>query len=119
MLLEGNNGTEQTLSRRKLLATMSLAGAAALITGVSTGDTMGRDVSVLETVYGGQDPGTWIGKTKCTPVNIWDYAGKEVAMFSYLSSLYYAWPEEMKAIDWDIVSMPSFKDLPKVGSGPR
>lgn len=78
---------------------------------------MGRDVYVLETVYGGQ-AGTWIGKTKCTPVNIWDYAGKEVAMFSYLSSLYYAWLEEMKAIDWDIVSMPSFKDLPKVGPVP-
>jgi multiple sugar transport system substrate-binding protein len=39
-----------------------------------------------------------------------------VAMFPYLSSLYYAWPEEMKAFDWDMVSLPTFKDLPNVGS---
>jgi len=46
MLLEGNTGTEQNVVRRKLLATMSLAGAAAGAAALIT----------LETVYGGQDP---------------------------------------------------------------
>lgn len=40
----------------------------------------------------------------------------KVAMSPYLSSLYYAVPEEMKKFDWDMVSMPSFKDTPNIGS---
>ncbi|MBD2862239.1 ABC transporter substrate-binding protein [Paenibacillus oceani] len=41
---------------------------------------------------------------------------KTVGMFLYLSSLIYAWEKELQGINWDIVSMPTFKELPGVGS---
>lgn len=41
---------------------------------------------------------------------------KNVATFNYLSSLIYVWEEQMKAVNFDIVSMPTYSDMPKVGS---
>lgn len=41
---------------------------------------------------------------------------KTVGMFAYLSSLIYAWEKEMKDVNWDIVSLPTFKEMPGVGS---
>lgn len=41
---------------------------------------------------------------------------KEVAMFSFLSQLYLTNPSEMQAMEWDLVTLPTFKELPGIGS---
>jgi len=41
---------------------------------------------------------------------------KNVGMFMYLSSLIYAWEKEMQGLNWDIVSLPTIKGQPAVGS---
>jgi multiple sugar transport system substrate-binding protein len=41
---------------------------------------------------------------------------KEAAMYAFPSQLYLTNPEEMKAMEWDIVSLPVFKELPGIGS---
>jgi len=68
MLLEGNTGTEQNVVPQKTACDDEL------------GRCCGRccGVNYLGDGIWGPGPGTWIGKTKCTPVNIWDYAGKIV-----------------------------------------
>jgi multiple sugar transport system substrate-binding protein len=37
-------------------------------------------------------------------------------MYAFPSQLYLTNPEEMKAMEWDIVSLPVFKELPGIGS---
>ena len=39
-----------------------------------------------------------------------------VAMFAYLSSLIYVWADQLKDLNWDIVSLPTFKDQKGIGS---
>ncbi|WP_158302076.1 ABC transporter substrate-binding protein [Paenibacillus mesophilus] len=65
-----------------------------------------------------QDPvyQTYIAKTKKTPDLNSFVQEKNTAMFPYLSSLIYTWIDQLKAMDWDIAAMPSFKDSPGVGS---
>ncbi|TMV44708.1 extracellular solute-binding protein [Paenibacillus mesophilus] len=41
---------------------------------------------------------------------------KTVGMYAYLSSLIYAWEKELKELNWDIVSLPTIKGQPAVGS---
>lgn len=41
---------------------------------------------------------------------------KNIAMINYVSSLITVWEEQFKSMDWDIVSMPTFNELPGVGS---
>lgn len=41
---------------------------------------------------------------------------KNVAMFGYMSHLVQTWEEQFKGIDWDFVSLPTFKEMPGVGS---
>lgn len=41
---------------------------------------------------------------------------KNVAMYAYLSSLIYVWADQMKDVEWDIVSLPTFKDQKGIGS---
>lgn len=41
---------------------------------------------------------------------------QNVAMYAYLSSLVYVLPDEMRNLDWDMVTLPTFPDLPDVGS---
>lgn len=41
---------------------------------------------------------------------------KEAAMYAFPSQLYLTNPEEMKAMEWDIATLPTFKELPGVGS---
>ncbi|MDF2714098.1 MAG: extracellular solute-binding protein family 1 [Paenibacillus sp.] len=41
---------------------------------------------------------------------------QNVAMYAYLSSLVYVLPEELKKLNWDMVSLPVFKDQPGIGS---
>lgn len=41
---------------------------------------------------------------------------KNVAMFNYISSLMTVWEKEFKELDWDMVSMPTFKEMPGIGS---
>lgn len=41
---------------------------------------------------------------------------KEVAMFAWLSSIIFVYPDEYKSMNWDMVSLPTFEQLPKVGS---
>jgi multiple sugar transport system substrate-binding protein len=49
--------------------------------------------------------------------DIYDFTDKQrVAMFPYLSSLIYAWEQQLKAFNWDIVALPSFSNLPNTGS---
>lgn len=43
-------------------------------------------------------------------------ASQSSAMFAYLSSFYLISPAELKKMNWDMVSLPTFKDLPGVGS---
>lgn len=39
-----------------------------------------------------------------------------VAMFAYQSGLINVWTDQLKALDWDIVSLPTFPEQSKVGS---
>ncbi|WP_079912935.1 ABC transporter substrate-binding protein [Paenibacillus sp. 32352] len=41
---------------------------------------------------------------------------KNVAMFAWLSSIVFVFPEEFQSMNWDMVSLPTFDSLPKVGS---
>ncbi|MDF2649260.1 MAG: extracellular solute-binding protein family 1 [Paenibacillus sp.] len=41
---------------------------------------------------------------------------KNIAMINYVSSLATVWEAQFKTMDWDFVSMPTFTDLPGVGS---
>lgn len=41
---------------------------------------------------------------------------KTVGMFAYLSSLIYVWEKELQEVNWDIVSLPDFKDQTGIGS---
>ncbi|RKN84297.1 ABC transporter substrate-binding protein [Paenibacillus ginsengarvi] len=41
---------------------------------------------------------------------------QNVAMYAYLSSLVYVLPDDLQKVNWDMVSLPTFKDLPGVGS---
>lgn len=41
---------------------------------------------------------------------------QNVAMYAYLSSLVYVLPDELQKLNWDMVSLPVFKDQPGVGS---
>lgn len=61
-----------------------------------------------------QDAGYKMNK-KLPPL---DYFIKDqtLAMYAYLSSLFFISPTEMKAFDWDLASLPTFKQLPGVGS---
>lgn len=42
---------------------------------------------------------------------------KNLAMFGYFTDLPIVYPE-MDSINWDVVALPTFKDLPKIGSQP-
>ncbi|CAG7618698.1 ABC transporter substrate-binding protein [Paenibacillus allorhizosphaerae] len=39
-----------------------------------------------------------------------------LAMYAYLSSLVYVLPEDLKKMNWDMVTLPTFKDKPGIGS---
>ncbi|UQZ82552.1 Bacterial extracellular solute-binding protein [Paenibacillus konkukensis] len=41
---------------------------------------------------------------------------KNLAMFAWLSSIIFVFPDEYKSMNWDMVSLPTFDSLPKVGS---
>jgi len=41
---------------------------------------------------------------------------QNVAMYAYLSSLVYVLPDDLQKLNWDIVSLPTFKEQPGVGS---
>lgn len=41
---------------------------------------------------------------------------KEAAMYAFPSQLYLTNPEEMKMMDWDLATLPTFKDQPGIGS---
>ncbi|WP_158289715.1 ABC transporter substrate-binding protein [Paenibacillus flagellatus] len=41
---------------------------------------------------------------------------QNVAMYAYLSSLVYVLPDDLQKLNWDMVSLPVFKDNPGVGS---
>ncbi|UUZ86101.1 extracellular solute-binding protein [Paenibacillus sp. P26] len=41
---------------------------------------------------------------------------RELAMFAWLSSIVFVFPDEFKAMNWDMVSLPTFESQPKVGS---
>ncbi|MEF3301964.1 ABC transporter substrate-binding protein [Paenibacillus sp. GYB003] len=41
---------------------------------------------------------------------------QNVGMYAYLSSLVYVLPDELQKLNWDMVSLPTFKEQPGVGS---
>ncbi|MEI7024257.1 ABC transporter substrate-binding protein [Paenibacillus sp. y28] len=41
---------------------------------------------------------------------------RELAMFAWLSSIMFVFPEDFKAMNWDMVALPTFEELPQVGS---
>ncbi|TMV44733.1 extracellular solute-binding protein [Paenibacillus mesophilus] len=41
---------------------------------------------------------------------------KEVAMFAWLSSIIFVFPDEFNSMKWDMVSLPTFEKLPNIGS---
>jgi multiple sugar transport system substrate-binding protein len=41
---------------------------------------------------------------------------RNLAMFGWLSSIIFVFPEDYQKMNWDEVSLPTFSDLPKVGS---
>lgn len=43
---------------------------------------------------------------------------KELAMMTWLSSILFVFPQEFSEMEWDMVSLPTFSDLPKIGSQP-
>ncbi|WP_176706389.1 ABC transporter substrate-binding protein [Paenibacillus hemerocallicola] len=62
------------------------------------------------------DPQLSPGAIQAIPDNTPFVKEKNVAMMAYLSSLITIWTEQLKEVDWDIVSLPSFEDNPGVGS---
>jgi len=61
-----------------------------------------------------QDPG-YQASGKIPPLNAF-IKDQTLAMYAYLSSLFFVSPTEMKALDWDMAALPTFKELPGVGS---
>ena len=41
---------------------------------------------------------------------------RDLAMFAWLSSIVFVFPDEFKAMNWDMVSLPTFESNPKLGS---
>lgn len=41
---------------------------------------------------------------------------KEVAMFAWLSSIIFVYPQEFQSMNWDMVALPTFDDKPGIGS---
>ncbi|MCZ8513732.1 hypothetical protein O9H85_15090 [Paenibacillus filicis] len=41
---------------------------------------------------------------------------KDLAMFVWLSSIIFVFPDDFKSMNWDVVSLPTFEGLPNVGS---
>jgi multiple sugar transport system substrate-binding protein len=41
---------------------------------------------------------------------------RELAMFAWLSSIVFVFPDEYQSLNWDVVSLPTFKDKPGIGS---
>jgi len=41
---------------------------------------------------------------------------KDLAMFAWLTSIIFVFPDDFNNMNWDMVSLPTFKDLPGVGS---
>lgn len=41
---------------------------------------------------------------------------REVAMFAWLSSIVFVFPDDFKKMNWDMVSLPTFDNQPKIGS---
>ncbi|CAG7622428.1 hypothetical protein PAESOLCIP111_02425 [Paenibacillus solanacearum] len=41
---------------------------------------------------------------------------KDLAMFAWLSSIIFVFPEDFSAMNWDVISLPTFDSLPGVGS---
>lgn len=62
------------------------------------------------------DPQLSPGAIQTIPDNTPFVKEKNVAMMAYLSSLITIWTDQLKEVDWDIVSLPSFEDKPGTGS---
>ncbi|MDF2720014.1 MAG: extracellular solute-binding protein family 1 [Paenibacillus sp.] len=62
------------------------------------------------------DPQLSPGAFQTIPDNTPFVKDKNVAMMAYLSSLITIWTDQLKEVDWDIVSLPSFEDNPGTGS---
>lgn len=62
------------------------------------------------------DPLTSPGSLSTIPDNTAFVKDKNVAMMVYLSSLITIWTDQLQQVDWDIVSLPGFEDMPGVGS---
>ncbi|TMV49616.1 extracellular solute-binding protein [Paenibacillus mesophilus] len=62
------------------------------------------------------DPQLSPGAFQTIPDNSPFVKEKNVAMMAYLSSLITIWTDQLKEVDWDIVSLPSFEDKPGTGS---
>jgi multiple sugar transport system substrate-binding protein len=62
------------------------------------------------------DPLATPGSIPTIPDNTTFVKDKNLAMMAYLSSLITIWTDQLKEVDWDIVSLPSFEDMPGVGS---
>jgi len=41
---------------------------------------------------------------------------RDLAMFAWLSSIVFVFPDEFNAMNWDMVSLPTFESHPKIGS---
>jgi len=41
---------------------------------------------------------------------------RDLAMFAWLSSIIFVFPDDFKSMNWDMVSLPTFKEYPGVGS---
>lgn len=41
---------------------------------------------------------------------------QDLAMFAWLSSIIFVFPEEFSSMNWDVIAMPTFEDLPGIGS---
>ncbi|MEF3309685.1 extracellular solute-binding protein [Paenibacillus sp. GYB004] len=64
------------------------------------------------------DEGYRAGLAQLTwPSNVNEFMKTQTsAMFAYLSSYYMISPTELRAMNWDMVSLPTFKDAPNIGS---
>ncbi|WP_028548570.1 ABC transporter substrate-binding protein [Paenibacillus sp. UNC451MF] len=61
-----------------------------------------------------EDPGYKDNK-KLPPISYF-IKDQTLAMYTFLSSMPLILPNEMKALDWDMVSLPTFKSMPGIGS---
>ncbi|WP_159887315.1 ABC transporter substrate-binding protein [Paenibacillus puerhi] len=76
--------------------------------------------TILSTIYVGQADDAGYQKYMESNKNKIPYKDeflkyKNLAMFGYLSDLPISYPE-MDSINWDVVALPTFKDMPKIGS---